>query len=328
MKDFIFFGGIGWCGTSSLWYTLQHLQPYLFTGSRKETFYLRALDHYNLEGFLNLEKHIAENQLAYGTVKKSKGSVCSEYSTLSKSEIDPKKEQATYQAPPSLKTYIEYYLELSRASDKYFKCVADFSNANAFVSTNLIKEANKELSKHFNVKSIIMFRDPVRRLFSQIGSSYYHRKTLTYDKNLISNPVERYVKNFLNTKDLRNIPWIDYTKQIKEYRSVFGEALHLSIMEEFFKNPEDCMNNPSVIEMGRFLNYKIQKVYPCAFVPDKGINAPHIECLEDQYLSDGEPLTPEMYQFCFDKMKFIYEEFKDVYGYLPEGWGEPIDYGY
>lgn len=330
-KDFIFFGGIGWCGTSSLWFTLGHLHPYIFTGSRKENIYLFALHNYLTEGFLNLPKHLLDNEISYynPVINKlqSKGGY-RQYFAQSRLNTDYEKEDALQLHPPTLQKYVEYCLEISRASEKHYRYVGDFSNPNAFLPKSFLNLVNIELSKYFNIKSLLIFRDPVRRLFSNVSSGFHYMKRYTADEN-DKNPTETWVRNFLETNNLRkNLP-INYTQIIKNYQEVFGkENLHCSIMEEFFKDPQQCLTNPSVIELGKYLDCKIEQVYPCAFVPDKGINAPNIIGLGDQSFSDGDVLTPEFYEYCYSKLKFVYDEFKEIYGSLPEDWGKPINYGY
>ena len=129
---------------------------------------------------------------------------------------------------------------------------------------------------------------------------------------------------------VRNQPCLDYTKKVSTAYDVFGkENVCYLIMEDFFKTQN---NNPEVNKLGKFLNIEIplDKIYPCCFVPDFGINAPEIVGLKDQWNSDYEKLPPEFYQELRNREDYIrcYSKFKNFHGSLPADWGHPIDYGY
>lgn len=154
-----------------------------------------------------------------------------------------------------------------------------------------------------------------------INSEYHDpRKLQSTVKNYESASsyfLERMLNGYLNL--------FDYAKFIIKIQKKYGkESVHYVIMEDFFSDN----NNQEVSKLAKFLDTKIEDVYPCCFVPDKGINAPKIPHLKDQWNSDHEVLTPEFYNAIRKYSNSCYENFERLHGYLPANWGRPIDYGY
>lgn len=151
------------------------------------------------------------------------------------------------------------------------------------------------------------FRDPVRRVFSQANA------LRTYHEVFIENSIETY--------------HVEYTKNIKKTQKVFGkDNVCYLIMEDLFKDNVRTEIN----KLEQFLNISINSMYPCCFVPDKGINVPKLEGLSDQWSSDQYPLTEELYYTIrnSDRYQTYYNLFEEFHGSLPADWGYPIDYGY
>tara|TARA_B100000925_G_C21561947_1_gene283990 strand:- start:65 stop:337 length:273 start_codon:yes stop_codon:yes gene_type:complete len=89
-------------------------------------------------------------------------------------------------------------------------------------------------------------------------------------------------------------------------------------MEQFW-NPE--RQTEQCERLSRFLDYKITKIHENVYVPDLGTKAPHYEALKDQWGSDFEDITPELYEWSKKYLGFIYDEWKEYFGYLPREWG-------
>ena len=95
-------------------------------------------------------------------------------------------------------------------------------------------------------------------------------------------------------------------------------------MEKFF-----IPDREEVALLEDFLEYELPIITPCCFVPDKGINAPKLEDLQDQWDSDHEVLTPEVYSFGRKQLEDEYQRYEKIFGgRLPDTWGKPIDYNY
>jgi hypothetical protein len=219
----------------------------------------------------------------------------------------------------SLEKYVNHYVRLSEYCGEDYQAVGDFSNPNFLLSKNELNEVRLALSEYFDVKVLLSVRDPIRRHWSRTcafssGRRFPPRFGLNTE---ISD-------NFWKGKKLFN----KYPQVINNAYDVFGkENVCYLVMEEFFDNRE---NNSEVSKLEQFLGVNIPEVYPCVFVPDRGINPPQIEGLADQWMSDTEILTPEFYNSARNSLFFdqIYSEFEELHGSLPADWGRPIDYDY
>lgn len=317
---FLLFGGIGWCGTTSLWLTLIN-SGYLHTGWTKENHYLSFIQNYEDWGYLDFkkfksiyEKDLEEyNNIKYFTI---------ETSLYKRKNLDRSlrkvKSKFISDFPPKLDHYVNFYTELNQFCQEQFKVVGDFSNTNHMLFPSFLLKVKESLSTHFDVKCLFVLRDPIRRLFSNVNSTTYSRK------NLSNNSA---TKNFIDAVNADKLydSTINYSVAIKKYIKIFGkENVCYLIMEEFFEEG----NRKEVEKLENFINYKLDAIFPCAFVPDKGINAPKLDRLEDQWDCDHEILTPELYTFSRENLSFVYNEFEKFHGHLPADWGKPIDYGY
>ena len=202
----------------------------------------------------------------------------------------------------SIKSYVNFYKKLSN----YYPVVGDFSNLNLFLEKNHLIEIKRELNKIFDIKCLIIFRDPIRREWSRAGA-------FTDQKDFVKN-------NFSNLM-------INYVNVLNTLYEVFEEQnVCYLIMEHIFNNDYDEKK-----KLENFLGIKIHEMYPCCYVPDRGINAPKIDNnLNDQWSSDKEILTPKIYhEYLMRKdIAKVYSDFQSFHGSLPADWGSPIDYGY
>lgn len=318
---FILSAGIGWCGTTSLYYTLKNIK-YVHTGRHKE---IHALHRYfddptnnninldNYDWFLsNLKPYISdENNDDHQIIKK-----------ITETDVN-------YILGPSksLDNYIKYYLNLYQYLEGNYQAVGDFSNSTNKLTEKSLIEVRNKLSEYFDIKCIFSFRDPIRRAWSQAGAfsnldetrCFYFLKSLNSFHHPLSDNIFDSFETFC---------YKDYVSKIKSYYNVFGkENVCYLIMEDLY-NPNDQKEKQ---KLEKFLDIKIDQMYPCCFVPDKGINAPKTNpLLMDQWDSDHHILTPEIYNKYRERedLKIAYSEFEEFHGSLPADWGSPIDYGY
>ena len=154
---FLLCGGVGWCATNPLRYTLIDVCN---VGKLREHQYLRLL-----EGTGNASKMIRHCR---------KGN-----DDLIKELLD---------APVSLDSYITYYKKLYESTD--IPMIGDASNTNYMLSEEFLAEVIPELQKHFNVKAYMIFRDPVRRAWSYLNFEYFDPRMklarMTRDKSSVS----------------------------------------------------------------------------------------------------------------------------------------------
>lgn len=337
---FILFGGVGWCGTTSLWNTMRD-SKYIHTGWYKETAQLTIINEYEDWGYIN-EKEFLSNvnaQLPLSTLSIEKFEDCL-LEPLLKAEPEmetledalavrardgvPNLYRRDSEFKPLLEPYIQYYRDLATAAidEGVYKAVGDFSNNNIQLTERFLIKLKNTLGLYFDIKPMFMFRDPVRRMFSDFNS-LYHRQ-LRILKNDFSSASDYFV-NFLNGRSLFGNPVVNYCLAIEKFEKVFGkENVSYFIMEDFFVDgyPEELKR------LEHITNYTYDMICPCCFVPDKGINPPRIPRLHDQWDSDAEILTEELYAIGREKLSFVYDSFEKMHGFLPADWGKPIDYGY
>ena len=100
-----------------------------------------------------------------------------------------------------------------------------------------------QLLEHFDIKVMMIFRDPIRRLWS---SSLCDRKNMTWNGK-----VEYFAR---------------YVDIYKKYVNVFGkERVMPLIMEEIWEDPTPLSD---------FLSYKIEKMHVNCYHPERGTRAP------------------------------------------------------
>ena len=390
---FIFFGGLGWAGTTSLYYTLLNSE-YMHGGASKEHIYLEVLfkegshkgkhiialpqsqqhlfNQYihllyfldislkNIQGvnsylyFLisytkllndanNLIKNSTEifietkdfsniirNQLLSSVLHSQKQIDSNDDELIMKQGFKPLNQNPALAKftmedineiyPVSLNNYCTYYRKLwkyCQETNSPFKAVGDFANIKLGYSLDTLKQIKEALDPYFNVKAIQIFRDPLRRAFSCCSSRVSISPKLGVDS--IFKGYESFIRHSHST---------DYAKTIATWREAFGkENYHYVIMEDFFDPNQDEERE----KLEKFLDYKIpkDKIFPCAFVPDRGINAPKLPGVRDQWASDIVKFEPELYmEHRYTTSGKVYKNFKKLHGYLPANWGKPIDYGY
>ena len=205
---------------------------------------------------------------------------------------------------PTLETYIKYYTRHYERIKHEYSYVADFSNSNAQLPLKFLQKIAPELKKHFEIKVLIIFRDPVRRLYSELSAHYQ------YNKNLRKKyPTSKdYWRNYLKI-GYYNIN-CEYVKRIKYYKSVFSTLPIIS--EELWGGKND-----SLAKLSKFLQYDIKKLWPNCYYPEMGTKAPHHENLRDQYDSDLEDLTDGDLSFGRKCLAKYYDEWYDEFGTTP-----------
>ena len=314
---FIFSLGVGWSGTTSLYYTLKNMK-YVHTGPLKE---IQSLDTYYDKS--NKDKELDIYDRFIDLLK-----VCTrthEDNNLNK--ITEKDINYILGPSRSWKKYIQYYLNLYQYVKDDYQAVGDFSNV-MLLDEHYFKEVISELSKHFDVKCLLSLRDPVRRAWAHAGAYCNLDETRYFYKFSKVNSLHPCISDNIFDSFEAASSGKNYVKIINTYYNIFGkENVCYLVMEEFFDNRE---NNSEVSKLEQFLGVNIPEVYPCVFVPDRGINPPQIEGLADQWMSDTEILTPEFYNSARNSLFFdqIYSEFEELHGSLPADWGRPIDYDY
>ena len=205
---------------------------------------------------------------------------------------------------PTLDTYIKYYKRHYERIKHEYAYVADFSNSNAMLPQKFLQDIAPELRKHFKIKVLIIFRDPVRRLYSELSAQYQ------YDENIRKKyPTSRdYFWSYLTIGNYSMN--CEFVKRIKYYKSIFSTTTIVS--EDLWGGKNDAL-----AKLSNFLHFDIKNLYPNCYYPEMGTKAPHHENLSDQYKSDLEDLTDDDLSFGRRCLAKYYDEWYDMFGTTP-----------
>jgi hypothetical protein len=331
-RQFILFLGTGRSGTTALYKTLHLRQRYLHGGFAKETFYLmevyrdRLLSSRNSSDFLAVnhsyetlpdKSHLLvfalnkikdctmnNNELLKDILDGGEINCYKENFKLSRATLRQFTEECLnklFSHNFTIEKYIEYYRQLDEYCGDNYCAITDFSNPTFHLSKDILFEVVDKLNEYFDVKIMMIFRDPIRRLFSSL------RYTDTIDFDHI----------------FKRLPYKNYPRKVKEAYDVVGkENVCYLIMEDLFKSGE----RKEIEKLENFLNLKIPSMHPCTFFPNKDIINSSINdgALKKPW---GSIFTAELYQKIrsTEQWNRLYDDFEDLHGFLPADWGFPIN---
>lgn len=193
----------------------------------------------------------------------------------------------------SLGKYVKYYHRLWETVKDDFQSVADFSNMNGELTEEFLMSIKDELVNDFDVKVIMIFRDPIRRLWS-ICNRRSGWENVTPESLL-----EKYTD--ANYKPIKH-PFIRYVDMYERHVKVWGkEKVKFIISEDFFKGETQSLSN--------FLEFDI--------LP------PVIK--SDRTYSMKYDIDSETWRYAYKKYKWLYDEFENTFGFIPDAW---IDTGF
>tara|TARA_Y100000592_G_scaffold18928_1_gene28913 strand:+ start:5849 stop:6742 length:894 start_codon:yes stop_codon:yes gene_type:complete len=296
MKPTLFLNvGTGWSGTTPLYYTLGWYNKYCHSGHRKEKGYLWLMD---LSETRNTFDRVKFYKQFFGPSKQSTTNRKPKIFTHESKYIGgnwTEDEIKYFWSPPfTIEKYIEYYIKHWDFIKHDYKAVSDFSNPNGQCSPEFLRKYAPALKSVFDVKIHVVFRDPLRRLWS------------LRQKQNPKDPVRQFMKMGVD---------FGYVQFFLKFVEAFGiENCHMTIMEEFW--------NGETKELSDFIDYEIKEVHPNAYVPDLGPNAPRIQYLDDQWESDIMHMPKEVKDYGLNMLKPVYIHFKDYFGDLPEQWSK------
>ncbi len=214
----------------------------------------------------------------------------------------------------SVDAYIEWLLR--RYHDKKDKCmgVSDATNTHIFFDVNDIAKFASKFKEAFEVKVLIICRDPVKRLFSHLNSILCSGHLL---ENFSQNKRLEVVMPYLDKPEPMHFPGQNYDYKVKSYEP-FMECNYPEMIanwSKFFDTHVICMEdlwgnkNNSLEKLNTFLGTSITKLTPNVYYPDLGPNAPHLDGLKDQWSSDTEFITKKNYDLAREKLNWVYEGF-------------------
>ncbi len=263
--------GTAFSATSPLHYTLCLDNKYAHTGLCKENYYLYSIQ----EGVdIKFGRDTSNNKPSEMTI------------THGCEELFGKK---------SIDGYIRYYQRLWEHIKFDYHAVADFSNQNACLTEKFMQSIKPRLLEHFDVKVIMIFRDPIRRLWSVCSKGNIRE-------------FRRWVGGDLE-------PNAKYADIYKRYRNVWGEEnVHMIVMEELWSN------YGKMIDLSNFINFPITKLHENVYYPEMGTKAPHYEYLKDQWISEKYDLNLKTWAYAMNNIGWVYNDFEKTFGYIPTNW--------
>ena len=205
---------------------------------------------------------------------------------------------------PTLDTYIKYYTRHYQRVKHEYSYVHDFSNSNAFLPLSFLQKIAPVLKKHFKIKVLIIFRDPVRRLYSEL--SHHYKNSHILQKKYMSS--KDYFYSYLTIGNYSMN--CEFVKRIKYYKSNFST---LSIVSEDLWGGK----NDQLAKLSNFLHFDIKNLWPNCYYPEMGTKAPHHEYLADQYESDLEDLTDDDLSFGRKYLAKYYDQWYNEFGTTP-----------
>ncbi len=266
--------GTAYSATSPLWRTLQDDTKYLHTGHRKKTHWLWLLRNQDT----NVERKFVLTPEPSAQVS-------------SRQHIKFTKEEENYffSLPTSIEKYIQYYKRHWDYLDGEFKSVGDFCNKMAVADEEYLCYLRDKLSEHFDVKITLIFRDPVRKIWSEARTEY----SRMYNK-----------KGGIRRSAL-------YGEVYEKYARVFGEERVLPmVMERIWEDPS---------ELSDFLGHPIPKMHRNAYYPERGTNIKEFPEFWDQWRNEKNPIDYDRLRREFD---LCYQDYKRVFGDIPVEWGK------
>ena len=220
-----------------------------------------------------------------------------------------------YKGDYNIEAYIDYYEQLWDCIKYEYASCGDFSNQHFNLTEHFMMGIKDQLLEHFDLKFTVIFRDPIRRLFSACSKTCQHatgHQVLDERKDLVD-PRE-YIKFCSDGALEQNCK---YAETVAKFERVWGkDRVYTIIMEELWSSREK-MN-----DLSWFLEFPLTKVHENCYYPDRGPNAPKYEYLKDQWCSNTVALDKETWEYVRKRLDPVYKKFERHFGYIPEEWGK------
>ena len=208
----------------------------------------------------------------------------------------------------SIDDYIEWLLK--HHNNEYLG-VSDATNTHIFFDVQDISTFAFKFKEAFQVKILIICRDPVKRLFSHLNSILNPGHSLD---NLGQNERLELVIPYLDKPEPIQFPGQGWDYRQKAYEP-YMESNYPEMIEnwsQFFDTHVICMEdlwgdrNNALEKLNTFLGTSIT-LTPNVYYPDLGPNAPHHKGLKDQWSSDTEFITKKNYDLAREKLQWVYD---------------------
>lgn len=195
----------------------------------------------------------------------------------------------------TIENYCKYYLDVYKQT-KFVGGVGDFSQSYNLLPEKFLNEVKHELEKFFEVKCILLFRDPIKRLFSLSNMScpddannFFLR--LLYRDNILMNDIQ-FSSNY-------------YQYVIEKFENIFPtKDIFISSMEEMYlENTFELLKT--------FLNLKTLEIIETS--NNNKFSRTYKQKLSEQEIS-----------FAKKKLYGNYEYWKNKFGFLPPEWHQVV----
>tara|TARA_B100001093_G_scaffold486597_1_gene522059 strand:+ start:969 stop:1817 length:849 start_codon:yes stop_codon:yes gene_type:complete len=189
---------------------------------------------------------------------------------------------------PDISKYIDYYLNLWEDVKDEYESVLDFSNAEQQLSESFMLSIKDELLKYFDIKVVMILRDPISRLWS-----YSNRRS-----KCEGGTPQSIIKNYYDD------PNLSYSEKYKRYVRVWGEErVKVIISEQFYSGDTQPLSD--------FLDYRITPTYN---------NIIDLSHMKNEMYSQWCEIDEEALKYASNSMHWVYKEFENTFGYIPDQW--------
>lgn len=299
-------GGYGWAATSPLMYTLQRNAKYAHFGYTK---HFRCL--WYPEGLRAKKKaSYIYKKVCDGTWENYKSLEPSSHRMNLTVDLEPLRDFPRHHftklvtGNATLSMYMDYYHALhDHVISKGYKSVGD--GHTGYEIHRFPELFYQTLMQEFDVKFLMIVRDPVRRAFSE----YLYKLQKVY--------VGRW--NSSLPCAWRKGP--DYVSNLRQAYKIFGkDRTHMTVMEELWEGDGTAKK-----ELSQFLDHPITDLWKNLYSPDIGHRVKYDKDVPCQaYGQDLAELTPEIYNHYRKKYDYIYQAWKKEFVTIPLHWGKPL----
>ena len=285
--------GVSWSGTKPYCKTLHKIQRIVNHGLLVENNILYYI--YLLQTNPKQAKHYYDT---YHKLRVQSAIDCND------KELDLTYLEDIFKKRTTIHTYIRYHLDCwEKYKNKGFIGVSDFSNSNTILSSDFLASIKNELEKHFTVKATIIFRDPVRRSYSE-ASVMYKYSTGKHPKQWrgFTQDVSKYEDSIAYWKSRSLDHNCEYVKIYKNYKKVFDT--YPIIMEDLWCDQSG---------LSAFLGREIVDI-------NKNVYSPYYGVRHDNTPADLQILSEDDMTWGYNKHKKTYEDWYKEFGYIPQSW--------
>tara|TARA_B100001057_G_C22853005_1_gene951716 strand:- start:639 stop:1535 length:897 start_codon:yes stop_codon:yes gene_type:complete len=285
--------GVAWSGTKPYCKTLQKCQKIVHHGYVVENNILYYL--YLLQTDPKQAKRYFDTRHKF----RVQSAINSNAQTL-----DTEYLQNIFKKRSTIHTYIKYHLDCwERNKKKGYIGISDFSNSNSMLPSEFLATIKNELEKHFTVKATVIFRNPVKRSYSEASVEYkYNTEQSPMEWQGGTADVRGYKDSIAYWKSKRIDHNCDYVGIYKNWKRVFDT--YPIIMEDLWCDQSG---------LSAFLGCDINSVHQNIYSYNYGLYQDHTP-QDLQELSDADLI------WGMNKLGKVYEEWDKEFGYIPQSW--------